>query len=500
MYSLLIVEDELLPRAALHSMIKKIFPEFTDIWEATCSKEAMKIVHTYRPDVLLVDINLPDHTGLELCQQLADQGLANHTIITTAYSRFSYAKQAMDIGCQAYLLKPINTRELENALKKCIIQIEQTKQNIHVAHGLETLRCYIQPYILHRFRQSGLAPSLLQTGYGWPQDGQLSAFFLKWQSILDDKDSLNLLFSWNFIFQNAFHIIADSTHGTLSILLQEKSSIKHCSARISVWLFTSLAIQQSKEKVGISGKLSFAGPFSAYQQLNQAFLNETELLSSKTVPDQPYLDAGPFLDKSCFSKKRRIVLRQKIVQRFREKKLKRAASVLAQIESENPEQMIQLLLESLWTFFPNLDIIAVWSTLSDLSPGVSAIHRWLQQTWNHYLASSELLPSDSIETALRIMQTRYATPLSEACIAEEVGLSQSYFSRLFRLKTGQKFSTVLLEIRLQHVCEQLDHGTNDLNQIAYDCGFASKRHLDMNFKQAYGLSIVQYCIKRGERT
>ena len=108
MYSLLIVEDELLPRTALHSMITTNFPEFTDVREAASSEEAMEIMRTYRPDILLVDINLLGRTGLELCQQLADQGLAGHTIITTAYGRFSYARQAMDIGCQAYLLKPIN--------------------------------------------------------------------------------------------------------------------------------------------------------------------------------------------------------------------------------------------------------------------------------------------------------------------------------------------------------------------------------------------------------
>ncbi len=498
MYSLLIVEDELLPRTALHSMITTNFPEFTDVREAASSEEAMEIMRTYRPDILLVDINLPGRTGLELCQQLADQGLAGHTIITTAYGRFSYARQAMDIGCQAYLLKPINDRELEAALKKCIAQIEKTKHTTHITQGLETMRSYIQPYMLRSFRENGLAPSLLQNGYGWPQDGHLSSFFLKWQTALDDEASLNLLCSWNSIFQSAFHIIADVSHGTLSILLQQKPFAKQCPVRTSFWLFTSLAVRQSTKKTGTSGKLAFSGPFSDYQQLNHAFQNGAGLLFAQTIPEQPYLEAGSFLGKTCLSKKRRNVLRQKIVQRFREKKLERAASMLDRIEKENPEQMIQLLLESLWTFWPALDIAAIWSTLADLSFGASGIHRWLRQIWKHHLSGSQQLPSDSVDTALRIMQTRYTAPLSEACVAEEVGLSQSYFSRLFKQKTGENFSTVLLRIRLQHAREQLDRGASDLNQIAADCGFASGRYLDMNFRQLYGLPVAQYCLQKGE--
>jgi len=69
---------------------------------------------------------------------------------------------------------------------------------------------------------------------------------------------------------------------------------------------------------------------------------------------------------------------------------------------------------------------------------------------------------------------------------------------LFKQKTGENFSTVLLRIRLQHAREQLDRGASDLNQIAADCGFASGRYLDMNFRQLYGLPVAQYCLQKGE--
>lgn len=497
MYSLLIVEDELLPRTALHTMIADHFPEFSDIREAASSEEALELIHRHKPDILLVDINLPGQTGLELCQQLAAQNLASHTIITTAYGRFNYAKTAMEIGCQAYLLKPIGDRELELAIRKCIAQIEQKKHATHISLGLETMRSYIQPYMLRSFRKDGLVPSLLQNGYGWPRDGHLSSFFLNWQTTLDDDSCLNLLLSLTPVFQNAFNIIADVSQGTLSILLQPKNTSVHCPVRVSFWLFTSLAARQSMHKTRSLGKLRFSGPFSDYQQLNHTFQNETGLLTAQLPPGQPYLEAGTFLGKNCFSKKRRTLLRQKIVQRFREGSLDRAASVLYRIEKENQEQMIQLLLEALWTFCPELDIIAVWNCMAERVSGVSGIHKWLRQIWNLHLTDTQQLPCDSIDTALQIMQTRYANPLSEASIAEEVGLSQSYFSRLFKQRTGENFSTVLLRIRLQHACEQIDCGSGDLNKIASDCGFTSGRYLDMNFRQIYGLSVAQYRLRKG---
>lgn len=61
----------------------------------------------YKPDLVLIDIKMPGLSGLEVIQKAKEQGFEGHFIILTGYSEFEYAKQAISMGVDGYLLKPI---------------------------------------------------------------------------------------------------------------------------------------------------------------------------------------------------------------------------------------------------------------------------------------------------------------------------------------------------------------------------------------------------------
>ena len=77
---------------------------------------------------MLTDINMPQVTGLELLKELKKINSDVKFIILSGYDDFSYAKKAIELGVENYILKPIDEEELEKTLKNTINKIKQEKE------------------------------------------------------------------------------------------------------------------------------------------------------------------------------------------------------------------------------------------------------------------------------------------------------------------------------------------------------------------------------------
>jgi two-component system LytT family response regulator len=85
----------------------------TIVAEATTGSHALRVLHELRPDLVFLDIHLPEGSGLDLVRQLpAETGV----ILTTAYDR--YAVQAFELGAVDYLLKPFGAERLHLAVER----------------------------------------------------------------------------------------------------------------------------------------------------------------------------------------------------------------------------------------------------------------------------------------------------------------------------------------------------------------------------------------------
>src|SRR4051794_41652 len=123
MLKLMLVDDENLFREAL----KKTIPWKDLGYEVCCEAEngydALEKIAEFKPDVALVDINMPMMDGIELAAEIKESGLDIRVIIITGYGEFTYARQAIEVGVENYLLKPIEEDQLIkvlNSVKKKI--------------------------------------------------------------------------------------------------------------------------------------------------------------------------------------------------------------------------------------------------------------------------------------------------------------------------------------------------------------------------------------------
>jgi len=128
---IMIVDDEFYFREALKISIPWEQLGYEICGEAKNGKDALGKIEELKPDVALVDINMPIMDGLEFSRDIKERGLNIKIIILTGYSEFNYAKQAVQLGVKNYILKPIDENELVNALLQ-IKEVIESEKNIKI--------------------------------------------------------------------------------------------------------------------------------------------------------------------------------------------------------------------------------------------------------------------------------------------------------------------------------------------------------------------------------
>jgi len=117
---ILIVEDNIV----ILTMQKQIFEmEGYEIITAQEGMDALKKIHQERPDIVLLDVNIPGMNGFELCRQIKDDpGLKNIIVvmISAVYYSEEDAKKGMAMGADAYFTKPYENELLQGKIKELI--------------------------------------------------------------------------------------------------------------------------------------------------------------------------------------------------------------------------------------------------------------------------------------------------------------------------------------------------------------------------------------------
>jgi two-component system LytT family response regulator len=108
----LIIDDERLARKGLASLLQHI-PDIEVVGEAANADEALKQIDKLKPDLLFLDIEMPERTGFDLLEELID---VPHVVFTTAYNEF--AIQAFDVNALDYILKPVSEQRLHEAVQR----------------------------------------------------------------------------------------------------------------------------------------------------------------------------------------------------------------------------------------------------------------------------------------------------------------------------------------------------------------------------------------------
>lgn len=113
---LLLVDDHLVVRLGLRALLDTE-PEMIVVGEAGTAAEAITLAGQLAPHIILMDIRLPDRSGISACQEIRQRWPQIQVIMLTSYTDEELVLEAVDAGAAGYLLKQLNAEELIRALQ-----------------------------------------------------------------------------------------------------------------------------------------------------------------------------------------------------------------------------------------------------------------------------------------------------------------------------------------------------------------------------------------------
>ncbi|MET3852093.1 DNA-binding response regulator [Paenibacillus sp. SSG-1] len=117
MIRIVIAEDQRMVRGALASLVN-LEHDMQVVGQASNGEDAVKLVQQLKPDVCIMDIEMPGKSGLEAAEELKGSGCK--VMILTTFARFGYFERAIKAGAYGYLLKDSPSEELASSIRSIV--------------------------------------------------------------------------------------------------------------------------------------------------------------------------------------------------------------------------------------------------------------------------------------------------------------------------------------------------------------------------------------------
>jgi two-component system chemotaxis response regulator CheY len=118
--TVVIADDDAMARSLLRGALRTIGMNVLD--EARDGNEALRLVRRHQPDVVCLDINMPELSGLEVLTKIREQDKSVIVLMVTALASADNVKNAISGGADAFIGKPFNTAKIKAAIERALVQ------------------------------------------------------------------------------------------------------------------------------------------------------------------------------------------------------------------------------------------------------------------------------------------------------------------------------------------------------------------------------------------
>jgi len=130
MYKVFLVEDEIIVREGIRNSVPWEKTAYILAGEAPDGEMALAMIQDIKPDILVTDIRMPFIDGLSLSRIVKKTLPWIKIVILSGHDEFEYAREALSLGVEEYLLKPVSSQDMLKALDKIAARIDEEKEKL----------------------------------------------------------------------------------------------------------------------------------------------------------------------------------------------------------------------------------------------------------------------------------------------------------------------------------------------------------------------------------
>ncbi|WP_159885628.1 response regulator [Paenibacillus puerhi] len=506
MLTLLMAEDELIEREALRYLIEQQYSSnISIVYEASTGKEMLEQALRLKPDMIMMDIQMPEMDGLSAAEMIRNLLPETEIIILTAYSHFDYAKRAILIGANNYLLKPISNQSLYEAIDRMVERIRERKITSEKQQSMNKRFDHWKYLMEKELIFEALYPSVAATTH--------LNDYLEWLQL--DFQSYSLLIMGQDHTQEDIRLIRNiknklSYHVTTTIATMLGSNIvmvlfdKQLPEVIISRPFAK-TLQEVKtiiqEKTGSESFIGKSQVYQSIEHMTQAYseamenadhnLRHHSQVSKTTVESYPYAKE----EQLCVY----------ILQEDYKGSLAILRELLEWLATERRNfignDVIQLCtqihrsVQQHFGSFPNFPLEDIRSRLEQLS-GIQEIALYMQGLLPGLIeAVSEQKKSsrdDLMNSVKAYLEEHFAEEISLEQISRRIGLSSFYFSKYFKKMAGINFKEYLIQIRMEKAMFLMKSFNKSVKEVTLEVGYNDPNYFSKAFKKYTGLSPTQF--------
>ena len=530
MYRLLIVEDEDIIRAGIRLIIEEMELGIHPILEASCGKQALEIARREDVHLLVTDIKMEGGDGLELLRELSKAGLRCKTIILSGYGQFAYAQQAISLGVGEYLLKPIKKKNLREALTKLIAQLDAERIAPSEAPSGEASRAASPSgRLLGDIAQGKVAASevgrkLADAGLG---AGCRSYYAASLRSGRGERGNAELVRRLEGRRDSGSAVLAacESEPGHILLFVgTDEPSAKGSPRQAHVYLrklLASCGIDGANEwTMGISEEAG--GPERLPRLIEQsAYALDCRLLQpaqrhfyyKDTVPN------GSLSSSSAASGPAPNVFLQTVRSSLRDGNRKAATEALVEWfrfirrqEGITPSFVVDALYgllvyselatggEPTWSSRTHSELTSLYRSSASFEDFQAAVLKRLDgdrpSGAEAKAAGNGAFDSNAISFIVQYLECHYDKDITLRSAADQIFMNPSYFSSLFKKKTGINFVHYLQKLRIEKSKALLRDPKYKIYEVATKIGFADEKYFFKVFKNVTGITPNEYRDRR----
>ncbi|HEX7057135.1 MAG TPA: response regulator [Bacilli bacterium] len=527
---ILVVDDEPLTRAFLREQLPKHDAAWQVVGEAMDGQEAADFLMNEEVDLIITDIKMPVMNGLALCRWVIENGKKQKMIILSGYDEFSLAKEAIRYGVKDYLLKPIQSDELYDTVRRIGEEIEQEKdqelaframRNMSEASRRMAVRQLLKAIVTDSHVEvKALYPLLYKFKISLIESlGMIMVLSLDEESILT-KPSVPAsdIALFQFILNQIAEELADGSgrgrvfldeEQNTNILLSGDDEAELVAAGRR--LYADIASAMAKH-TGLTVSGAIGTPKYEVLQLGASGLEARKLLFSRVVHSggtlYVYLDK-PYVDNGIINKW------EQTIQALRAELPNAGVAAIAMLVKEyiglfpdfRPASLRRYgvhLIRRLGLLSPGdagerkesaMKLLRELPTSDETPLAKEAVVKLFTNIAHIYAPAEpeEKGEHDVVSRAKEYINAHYAEPLSLALIAEKIGVSSGYLSSIFHQETNESYIKFLSRVRMEQAARlfRMKPGIK-VYDVSEQVGYVSVKHFSYVFKQHFGIPPGEY--------
>lgn len=511
----LLADDDLLTLDRLRTMIDWNMHGYEIIGQAFTGMDALRQVETLKPDILILDVDIPDKNGVEVAKAIQNKGLHTSILILSNYDNFEFVRDTMRFGAYDYLLK----HQLDSTI--LLQKLGELKENKR-KEGLESSHKY---YFASVAKQQYLKELVTYGVTNQTEHGHM----LTQKDYSSHSNILVVMQITNFIilthFSNSYNrekliesvmnlatniftsinngIISPMDHGQFVILFHYENEVSSQKIQDTTNAHMRLLLSNIHKLLNITALYQSSNIINDITKLNENYKKVVALLNH-----QPF-DAKE--ETTSLSTNSIDIMEEKnLVDSLMSMNISKMESVLEQIfnrythankEARLSQQIIFQLLQIGLKYVQNQKastsdtfdkvLLDKFQEQMNSTNTYQFILDYYKKIISYALSQNLSNYSLHIQNAIQLIRENYSSDISLVNVADQIHVSSAHLSRLFAKETGMSFVDYLTTYRIELARKMLRETNTGLKEISEQVGFHSYNYFLRVFKEKTGLTPSQ---------